>query len=389
MHDSSTQFESAPDEFEDVIWRFEVAWQGRVRPEILAYLPTGSGHTRLLNELVHVDLEYRLRAGEAARVEDYLTPYPELADDRSAALDLIVAEFALRRRYEPGLAAADYVQRFPEYGQELADKIAAATVFSGASRDVPRRATSWHRDDLPTVPGYEVVGPLGRGGMGVVYAARQVSLDRKVALKFLPAECTRDPAWLNRFRREALTASALNHPHICTIYDSGACGGRPFLSMELVEGRTLAELAGSRPTVDELARLIGQAARALAAAHAAGVVHRDIKPQNLMARADGIVKVLDFGLARRLPADELTDPAAGTDPGTRVGTVRYMSPEQARAEPVGTASDIFSLGIVLYELATGQHPFAAGTEAGILQAIVERDPLPIPRLNPEVPAALD
>src|SRR5260370_25051340 len=121
--------------------------------------------------------------------------------------------------------------------------------------------------------------------MGVVYRARQLSLERPVALKFLPRECARDPGWLARFRREALTASALNHPHICTIYDSGECSGRPFLSMELVEGRTLAELVDIRPAVDELARLLGQAARALAAAHAAGVVHRDIKPQNLMARA--------------------------------------------------------------------------------------------------------
>jgi predicted ATPase len=243
--------------------------------------------------------------------------------------------------------------------------------------------------DLPVVPGYEVIGRLGRGGMGVVYTARQLSLNRKVALKFLSEDCARDPAWLSRFRRETLTASALNHPHICTIYDSGECAGRPFLSMELVEGRTLAELAGSRPTMEELARVIGQAARALAAAHAAGVVHRDIKPQNLMARPDGIVKVLDFGLARRLPADGAADPAAGTDRGIRAGTVRYMSPEQARGEPVGTASDVFSLGIVLYELATGQHPFAALTEAGTLQAIVEQHPLPIPRLNPELPAALD
>ena len=138
--------------------------------------------------------------------------------------------------------------------------------------------------------------------MGVVYKARQHSLDRPVALKFLPEECARDPVWLARFRREARTASALNHPHICTIYDTGESAGRPFLSMELVEGRTLEALIGQRRPVEELARLLGQAARALAAAHAAGVVHRDVKPANLMVRDDGIVKVLDFGLARRLPA---------------------------------------------------------------------------------------
>jgi predicted ATPase len=242
------------------------------------------------------------------------------------------------------------------------------------------------------VPGYEVLGRLGRGATGEVYRARQKSLDRPVALKLLSADWACDPVRMGRFRREALTASALNHPHICTIYDTGECGGRPFLSMELVEGQTLAALAGPHLPVGESARLIGQAARALAAAHAAGVMHGDIKPENLMVRGDGIVKVLDFGLARRLPADP--DGGRGpvsrtTDPGTRVGTPRYLSPEQVRAEVVGAASDVFSLGVVLYELATGRHPFPADSEAGLLHAIVGQEPLPPARLNPEVPAALD
>jgi predicted ATPase len=235
------------------------------------------------------------------------------------------------------------------------------------------------------VPGYEVLDALGRGPLGVVYRARQKSLDRPVALKLLPADCAHDPVWLGRFRRDALTASALNHPHICTIYDTGECAGRPFLSMELVEGQTMAALGGGRLPLGELSCLIGQAAQALAAAHAAGVMHRDIKPENLMVRRDGIVKVLDFGLAHRLPAD----PAGATDPGTRAGTPRYMSPEQARAEVVGAAGDVFSLGVVLYELATGQHPFPAESEAGLPHAVVAQEPRPPARLNPEVPAALD
>jgi predicted ATPase len=245
---------------------------------------------------------------------------------------------------------------------------------------------------LPEVAGYEVLGVLGRGSKGMVYQARQRSLDRPVALKVLSEEFARDPVWLERFRREARTASALNHPHICTIYDTGESGGRPFLSMELIEGQTLEALAGQPQPVEELVRLIGQAARALAAAHAAGVVHRDVKPANLMVRHDGIVKVLDFGLARRLPAEPTQDSAHGTkdtDPGTRVGTVRYLSPEQARAEPVGAASDIFSLGLVLYELATGRHPFPADSDASILHAITAQAPVPPGRLNPEVPAGLE
>src|SRR5262249_15024907 len=161
--------------------------------------------------------------------------------------------------------------------------------------------------------------------------------------------------------------------------DTGECVGRPFLSMELIDGRTLETLVGQHPPAAELARLVAQAAKALAAAHAAGIVHRDIKPANLMVRPDGFVKVLDFGLARRLRgagAPGLAPGSQGTEPGTHVGTPLYMSPEQARAEPVGAASDIFSLGLVLYELATGRHPFLADSAVGVLQAIVAEEPVP-------------
>src|SRR4051812_45918080 len=152
MDDYSTLADGAGAQFEDAIRRFEDAWQGRVRPEIGAYLPAGPGHTRLLAELAHVDLEYRLRAGDAAQVEDYLARYPALADNRAAALDLTAAESARRRRGEPGLAAADYARRFPQFGPELADKIAAATVAGGASRDAPRRPAVPRPDVLPAVP---------------------------------------------------------------------------------------------------------------------------------------------------------------------------------------------------------------------------------------------
>jgi predicted ATPase len=376
----------------DAVRRFESAWQQGLRPVIEDYLPVGDGlRSRLLPELVHLDLEMRLKGGEPARVEEYLARYPELTADR-AALGLIAAEFTLRRRGEPHLDGEEYLRRFPNFHRELAEHLAGSTVIgSRADRPTPRRPPNPADEAVPEVAGYEVLGLLGRGGMGVVYQAQQQSLQRLVALKFLPAECARDPVWLERFQREGRTASALNHPHICTIYDTGACAGRPFLSMELIDGQTLEALAGQGRPVAQWAGLVGQAARALAAAHAAGVVHRDIKPANLMVRHDGIVKVLDFGLAHRLPAGARGGASEGppTDPGTRVGTLLYMSPEQARADPVDTTSDVFSLGIVLYELVTGQHPFLAESEVGVLHAITAHAPVPASRLNPEVPAPLE
>jgi predicted ATPase len=374
----------------DAIRRFEDGWRLGPRPVIDDHLPTDDPlRSRVLIELVHIDLELRLKAGERARVEEYLVRYPELTGNRAVTLELIAAEHALRRGSDSGLADEEYLERFPQFRADLPEQIARSTI---GARDTPQHPADPFAEAPPKVAGYEVQSLLGRGGMGVVYKARQHSLDRLVALKFLPEECARDPVWLARFRREARTASALNHPHICTIYDTGESAGRPFLSMELVEGRTLEAFVGQRPAVEELARLLSQAANALAAAHAAGVVHRDIKPANLMVRDDGIVKVLDFGLALHFPASgsqRSTSSGTGTDPGTRVGTLLYMSPEQARAEPVDAATDIFSLGLVLYELATGQHPYHADSEVGVVQTIVAQAPLPPSLLNPEIPAPLE
>jgi hypothetical protein len=243
-----------------------------------------------------------------------------------------------------------------------------------------------------TISHYHILEPLGGGGMGVVYKAQDPRLGRGVALKFLPQEYGEDPQRLERFRREARTASALNHPHICTIYDIGDHEGQPFLVMELIEGQTLRRLAARSPSLAELLHLLGQVAKALAAAHAAGIVHRDIKPENIMVRDDGYAKVVDFGLARRIPIHDAPSGATAdevTEAGTVLGTVRYMSPEQARAETASSASDLFSLGIVLYELATGEHPFPADSQIGTLHAILAQPPLRPTLLNPEIPASLE
>jgi predicted ATPase len=368
---------------ERLIKAFEDAWRRGPAPTIGAFLQVdGQPRRALLIELVHLDLEFRLKAGEAVRVETYLAAYPELAGEREVAIGLIAAE--IRGRSGGQVGADEYRRRFPEYASELVGQLPVEVWDTVGSPCATVRA------DWPTVPGYMIVAEIGRGGMGVVYKALEQRLGRYVALKFLAAEATRDSARLERFLHEARTASALNHPHICTVHALGEHDRHPFLVMEFIEGHTLQAVAARLPGVADAARLIGQAATALAAAHAAGVVHRDVKPENLMVRADGYVKVLDFGLARRLPTLVAPGPAGpDTDPGTLLGTVAYMSPEQSRGEMVEGPSDVFSLGIVFYQLITGQHPFAADSAFNMLLAITTRHPVPPSRLNPEVPAALD
>ncbi|MGH9802144.1 MAG: serine/threonine-protein kinase [Blastocatellia bacterium] len=243
---------------------------------------------------------------------------------------------------------------------------------------------------------YRILSPLGAGGMGEVFLAEDTRLHRKVALKLLPAQFTSDPDRVRRFEQEARAASALNHPNIITIHEIGAAGEAHFMVVEFVEGQTLRQqMSGGRMQAETALDLAVQIASALAAAHMAGVIHRDIKPENLMVRPDGLVKVLDFGLAKltekRPTSPDTGAPTAlqgGTAPGAVMGTVTYMSPEQARGLEVDARSDIFSLGVVLYEMLTGRRPFMGETASDVIAAILMTEPLPLTRFVPDLPSEL-
>jgi WD40 repeat protein len=376
----------------EVVERFEEAWQRGEGPDLEAYLPPpGSpGRAGLLVDLVNVDLERRLTAGEPARVEGYLGRYPELAADPDALLDLILAEYELRRAREGDVPFGDYACRFRALRAPLRRRWpaagGAATAGPGTADTRPEAAAPGAGEGRPDVPGYEVLGELGRGGMGVVYRARQAGLNRVVALKMILAGVHAGAEEVMRFRAEAEAVARLQHPNVVQVYEVGEHAGLPYFSLEYCPGGSLdRKLAGTPLPPAEAAALVETLARAVQAAHDKGVVHRDLKPANVLLAADGSLKVTDFGLAKRLGE------AGRTATGAVLGTPSYLAPEQAagaRAE-IGPACDVWALGAILYECLTGRPPFRGATAVDTLQQVVADDPVPPRALQPKVPRDLE
>lgn len=300
-------------------------------------------------------------------------------------IEELANEFFARRKIDDSLTLESFVSLHPNDAEELRDFIEAMELIGFASRnEAPKSPPS-------TIGPYKIVRELGRGGMGIVYLGRDPRLDREVAIKLLNLQRSSDPAWVSRFAREAKLASALNHPSVLTIYEVGEHDGAPYLATELVRGETLRERLNRRTvSLSEAVAFGSQLISAVAAAHAGQVVHRDLKPDNVMIRSDGLLKILDFGLAKSVKtfgAGSLATSSVSV-PGTVMGTMQFMSPEQARGQTVDTATDVFTFGILQYLLLTGDHPFAGETSSDVMASILQSTPKPFAQSGRTLPVEL-
>jgi hypothetical protein len=351
----------AESEIDGICDRFDARWRAGARPQLEDFwtLTGEPARTELLRELLRVEVEYRQRAGETGTLEQYQARFPGF-------------EEAIRAVLESGLASAGH----------------STSSLDGGNTSRP--TVSWVPAapvEATVVPGYEILGELGRGGMGVVYKARHLRLDRLVALKLIRGAGSLDPEAVRRFEAEARTVARFDHPNIVRVHDSGEQEGVPWLALEFVAGGNLARQLHSGPwPARKAAELVARLADAVDYAHRQQVIHRDLKPANVLVTEDGTPKVADFGLAR------LLDQAGGaTVSGSPLGTPRYMSPEQAggRHESIGPATDVFGLGAILYELLTGRPPLEGTTTDQILNNARQARVVPPRALNPRVPRALE
>ncbi|MBI1831524.1 MAG: protein kinase [Planctomycetes bacterium] len=373
-------------------------------PDITSSLPSQSGageSTPLVVRLLAAQRQ-SWQDGEPIPIEALLARHPELADNANAILDLIAHELVLRQECAEKPTLEEYVQRFPKWAAQIkiqfeVERAIESDAFDDDTmrlQDAPAARTLRGTADsapfdktLPTIPGFQLLEELGRGGQSVVYKARQESLNRIVALKLVHGGAAADPEERARVRREAEAVARLEHPQIVQIYDVGEWAGQPYLALEYIAGGTLSKkLAGTPQPARQAAEWIAGLARTIHWAHEQGIVHRDLKPSNVLLTADGTPKITDFGLARTLHADSSLTPT-----GLILGTPSYMAPEQAsgKSKSVGPGADIYALGAILYEMLTGRPPFLGETPLDVISQVVDVDPVPPGRLQPKTPADLE
>jgi WD40 repeat protein/serine/threonine protein kinase len=384
----------------------DTSWQGEAVPTLAALLAEQRGHWQ---------------RGERIPVEDYLARHPRLAADAEAALDLITNEVLLRREQGEEVGLAEYLRRFPHWAGPLRAQFEVEAALDHDTQLIADPAAFRPAGPAaglppPQLAGYEVLGVLGQGGMGIVYQARQIQLRRLVALKMILAGGHAQPEELARFRIEAEAAARLQHPHIVQVYEVGEAEGRPYIALEFCEGGSLTDQLGGTPLPPhQAAKVLQLLARAIHFAHQRGVIHRDLKPANILLASGGreppadavapggsrhpladlIPKITDFGLAKAVEHGALEAEGRMEGPltrtGMRLGTPSYMAPEQAlgKSKMVGRAADVYALGAILYELLTGRPPFRGATEMETLSQVIGAEPVPPRRLQPTVPRDLE
>jgi serine/threonine-protein kinase len=357
----------------------------------------------------------RWRQGERVPVETYLEQHPDLSSHTDAVLDLIYHEILLREEDGDVPTLEEYRRRFPHLEKDLALQFAVDGALDRQFLDPPESTSPTWRNEcslmpppelcdaprasdfppvcpLPSLPGYEILEVLGRGGMGVVYKARQISLNRMVAVKMLLAGAHAGPEELARFQSEAETAARLQHANIVQVYEIGVHEGQPFIALEFMESSLAKSLAGTPLPPRQAATWAEMLARAGHYAHQRGIIHRDLKPANVLLSRDGVLKIADFGMAKIVLAERTSGRArAETTPGDIFGTPSYMAPEQAdgRVRQIGPATDVYGLGAILYEMLTGRPPFCASTILQTLEDVCLREPVPPSRLQPSLPRDLE